>query len=65
MQHIIFWTIYFGGLVSVFLLGMKIGYGLTKIKVSGNVCIDGFHHFVVDGSPNGRMKCKRCNFIEI
>ena len=61
METIIFWLVYFGGIVATFLLGMKIGYGLPKNKVNlDNICIDGVHHFVSNGTPNGTMRCTRC-----
>ena len=65
-NEIIFWAIYFGGLISVFLLGMKIGYGLPKKPANlDRVCIDGVHHFVSNGSPNGTVICQRCGLLEV
>ena len=65
LETIIFLVIYFGGLIAIFLLGAKFGYNIPKNKVNiDNVCIEGFHRFVSNGSPNGTVRCQRCGMLE-
>lgn len=68
MEQVLFWVIYFGGLVSSFFLGgwIVIQYYESKRNshIPENFCIDGKHYFTVDGTPNGTRRCMRCGLSE-
>ena len=64
--EILFWIIYFGGLIGCFILGIRFGYSNQKprIKMNGDVCLNGEHNFVKDGSPSDTYVCTKCHFIK-